>query len=221
MQPPMDKSLPRNSSRRSTSTSRPSTQVDRIAGYLRWQESIASICGAEAERLSARKKSAEGRVSRLKNMLLHFMLRRGLKKLDGEARGNRASAELGGFAGRGRSAQDRRVLLRAIHRLHEDRNAGADLPIAGRGPKGRLEAQLAEDGWQVNGSAIRAAIVNGSEVAGARLVKGHHIRIRLGNSLAPTDWSADNSGERGCRCTLQESRSHSDCSGSCGVSGEN
>ena len=47
------------------------TKVDRIAGYLRWQESIASICGAEAERLSARKKSAEGRVSRLKNMLLH------------------------------------------------------------------------------------------------------------------------------------------------------
>jgi hypothetical protein len=42
----------------------------------------------------------------------------------------------------------------------------------------RLEAQLAEEGWQVNGSAIRAAIVNGSEVDGARLVKGHHIRIR-------------------------------------------
>ena len=60
------------------------SKVDRIAGYLRWQESIASICGAEAERLSARKKSAEGRVSRLKNMLLHFMLSRGLKRLEGE-----------------------------------------------------------------------------------------------------------------------------------------
>ena len=42
----------------------------------------------------------------------------------------------------------------------------------------RLEAQLAEDGWQVNGSAVRAALANGAEVAGARLVKGHHIRIR-------------------------------------------
>jgi hypothetical protein len=60
------------------------SKVDRIAGYLRWQESIASICGGEAERLSARKESAEGRVSRRKNMLLHFMLSRGLKRLDGE-----------------------------------------------------------------------------------------------------------------------------------------
>jgi hypothetical protein len=44
--------------------------------------------------------------------------------------------------------------------------------------RGRLEAQLADDGWQVNGSAIRAAIVNGNDIDGARLVKGHHIRIR-------------------------------------------
>ena len=42
----------------------------------------------------------------------------------------------------------------------------------------RLETQLAEDGWQVNGSAVRAAIVNGTEIAGTRLVKGHHIRSR-------------------------------------------
>ena len=42
----------------------------------------------------------------------------------------------------------------------------------------RLETQFAEDGWQVNGNAIRAALANGAEIAGARLVKGHHIRIR-------------------------------------------
>ena len=42
----------------------------------------------------------------------------------------------------------------------------------------RLEAQLAEDGWEVNGSAVRAAIANGTEIDGVRLVKGHHIRIR-------------------------------------------
>jgi DNA repair exonuclease SbcCD ATPase subunit len=62
------------------------SKVDRIAGYLRWQEAIASICSSEAERLSARKKAAEGRVSRLKNMLLHFMLSRGLKSSKESAR---------------------------------------------------------------------------------------------------------------------------------------
>ncbi|MDL5051759.1 hypothetical protein QQ054_37780 [Oscillatoria amoena NRMC-F 0135] len=41
-----------------------------------------------------------------------------------------------------------------------------------------LEAQLKTEGWQVNGSAVRAAIVNGVPVEGARLVKGHHIRLR-------------------------------------------
>src|SRR5207249_7151859 len=60
------------------------TKVDRIAGYCRWQESIAGICGEEAERLSARKRAAERRVNRLKDMLLAFMMSRGLKKLEGE-----------------------------------------------------------------------------------------------------------------------------------------
>jgi DNA repair ATPase RecN len=38
------------------------TKIDRIAGYWRWQESIAEICGKEAERLEARRKAAEGRL---------------------------------------------------------------------------------------------------------------------------------------------------------------
>src|SRR5438094_10388561 len=57
------------------------TKVDRIAGYWRWQESIATICGQEVERLSTRKRAAERRVvDRLKEMLLTFMLPRGLKR---------------------------------------------------------------------------------------------------------------------------------------------
>jgi hypothetical protein len=58
--------------------------VDRIAGYWRWQDSIAEICGKEAERLAARKKAAEGPLDRLKGMLLAFMLFHGAKKLEGE-----------------------------------------------------------------------------------------------------------------------------------------
>ncbi len=154
------------------------TKVDRIAGYLRWQESIASICGAEAERLSARRKSAEGRVSRLKNMLLHFMLSRGLKKLEGDRAAiglqpnSAASLVVDDPLKIGECFFERSIgftkteLQELIYQL-----PAGDL-------RGRLEAQLADDGWQVNGSAIRAAIVNGNDIDGARLVKGHHIRIR-------------------------------------------
>ncbi|MDA8218632.1 MAG: siphovirus Gp157 family protein [Dehalococcoidales bacterium] len=153
-------------------------KVDRIAGYLRWQESIASICGAEAERLSGRKKAAEGRVSRLKNMLLHFMLSRGLKKLDGERAAiglqpnSAASLVVDDPLKIGECFFERSIgftkteLQELIYQL-----SAGDL-------RDRLEAQLAEDGWQVNGSAVRAAIVNGTEIDGVRLVKGHHIRIR-------------------------------------------
>lgn len=154
------------------------TKVDRIAGYLRWQESIASICGGEAERLYARKKSAEGRVSRLKNMLLHFMLSRGLKKLEGE----RAAIGLQPNSAASLVVDD----PLKIGECFFERSIGFtktelqeliyQLP-AGK-LRDRLEAQLAEDGWQVNGSAVRAAFANGAEIAGARLVKGHHIRIR-------------------------------------------
>src|SRR5439155_11967885 len=60
------------------------TKVDRIAGYWRWQESIARICGEESDRLSVRKRAAERRVNRLKDMLLAFMISRNFKKLEGE-----------------------------------------------------------------------------------------------------------------------------------------
>ena len=154
------------------------SNVDRIAGYLRWQESIASICGAEAERLSARKKAAEGRVSRLKNMLLHFMLSRGLKRLEGE----RAAIGLQPNSAASLVVDDPLKIGECFFERSIGFTKTEMQELIYQLPAGelsdRLEAQLAEDGWQVNGSAIRAAFANGAEIAGARLVKGHHIRIR-------------------------------------------
>jgi hypothetical protein len=42
----------------------------------------------------------------------------------------------------------------------------------------RLETALTADGWEINGSAVRFAITNGSNIFGVRLVKGHHVRLR-------------------------------------------
>jgi hypothetical protein len=153
-------------------------KVDRIAGYLRWQESIALICGTEAERLSARKKAAEGRVTRLKGMLQHFMLSRDLKRLEGE----RASIGLQQNSAASLVVDD----PLKIGECYLERSIGftkTELQeLVYQLPDGDLrkglEAQLKTEGWQVNGSAVRAAIVNGVPVEGARLVKGHHIRLR-------------------------------------------
>jgi DNA repair exonuclease SbcCD ATPase subunit len=154
------------------------SKVDRIAGYLRWQEAIASICSSEAERLSARKKAAEGRVSRLKNMLLHFMLSRGLKKLEGE----RAAIGLQPNSAASLVVDDPLKIGECFFERSIGFTKTEMQELIYQLPSGelrdRLETQFAEDGWQVNGNAIRAAFANGAEIAGARLVKGHHIRIR-------------------------------------------
>lgn len=154
------------------------TKVDRIAGYWRWQESIVRICGEEAERLSARKKAAEGRVNRLKNMLLAFALARGLKKLEGEkaAIGLQANGtaslviddpvQIGERFFENSIRFTKTELQEIIYQLAE-----GDL-------RRRLETILSGDGWEINGSAVRFALTNNSTVSGARLVKGHHVRLR-------------------------------------------
>ena len=111
-------------------------------------------------------------------MLLHFMLSRGLKKLDGE----RAAIGLQPNSAASLVVDD----PIKIGECFFERSIGFtktelqeliyQLPVGEL--RDRLEATLTEDGWQVNGSAIRAAFANGAEIAGARLVKGQHIRIR-------------------------------------------
>ena len=154
------------------------TKVDRIAGYWRWQESIARICCEEAERLSARKKAADGRLNRLKNMLLAFMSSRGLKKLEGE------KAAIGMQA----NGMPSLVIDDPVHigeRFFENsiRFTKTELQeivyqLAEGELRRRLETILSADGWEINASAVRSALANNVTVSGARLVKGHHVRLR-------------------------------------------
>jgi hypothetical protein len=153
-------------------------KVDRIAGYWRWQESIARICGEEAERLTARKKVAEGRVNRLKGMLLAFMMSRGLKKLEGEK-------TTIGMQANGMPSLVIDDPVQIGERFYESslRFTKTELQeivyqLAEGELRRRLETILSGDGWEINGSAIRSALVNSAEVSGARLVKGHHVRLR-------------------------------------------
>ena len=154
------------------------TKVDRIAGYCRWQESIATICAEEADRLSVRKRAAERRVNRLKDMLLAFMMSRGVKRLEGEKaaiglQGNSmASLVIDDPLQIGECFFEKNVRFTKTE-LHE-----IVYQLADGQPRCRLEAVLTADGWEINGSAVRFAITNGSNVSGAKLVKGHHVRLR-------------------------------------------
>ena len=154
------------------------TKVDRIAGYWRWQESIAEICGKEADRLEARKKAAEGRLGRLKNMLLAFMMARDLKKLEGEKAAigmqanGMASLVIDDPLQIGESFLENTIQFTKTE-LQEIAYQLADGEL-----RRRLESALSGNGWEINGSVVRFAITNNSLVSGARLVKGHHVRLR-------------------------------------------
>lgn len=154
------------------------TKVDRIAGYWRWQESIAGICGEEAERLSARKRAAESRLNRLKGMLLAFMRSRGLKRLEGEKAAiamqinSTASLVIDDPLQVGERFYESTITFTKTE-LQEVIYQLADGEL-----RRRLEAALRGDHSEINGSAVRFAITNNSAVSGARLVKGHHLRLR-------------------------------------------
>lgn len=153
-------------------------KVDKIAGYWRWQESIAEICGKEADRFGARKKAADGRLSRLKNMLLAFMMARGLKKLEGD----KAAIGMQSNSATSLVIDDP---LQVGERFFENdvRFTKTELKeivyqLAEGELRRRLEASLKGDGWEINNSAIRYAIANAVTISGARLVKGNHVRLR-------------------------------------------
>ena len=152
-------------------------KVDHVAGYWRWQQSIADISSKEAERLTARKKAAENRVTRLKGFLYAFMMARGIKKLEGEKsdigmqRNSTASLIVDDPLQIAERFFERNVrftkteLQEIVYQLAEGE------------VRRRLELTL-KDGWELNGEAVRAALVNHEAVAGARLVTGSHVRIR-------------------------------------------
>jgi hypothetical protein len=154
------------------------TKVDRIAGYWRWQEAVAAICADEAERLSARKRAAERRVNRLKEMLLAFMMPRGLRKLEGEKSTIGLQSNSMPSLVIDDPLQVGECFFQKTLRFTKTELQELVYQLAGGQLRQRLEAALMASGWEVDISAVRFAITNGSHISGARLVKGHHVRLR-------------------------------------------
>jgi hypothetical protein len=136
------------------------TKVDSIAGYWRWQESIAAICGQEVERLSARKKAAEGRVTRLKNMLLEFMTTRGLKRLEGDKTSVALQANSSASLVVDDPLQIGDGFLESAIRFTKTELQEIVYQMTDGELRWRLELALEAKEWEINNSAIRAAIAN-------------------------------------------------------------
>jgi hypothetical protein len=125
-----------------------------------------------------RKKAAEGRLGRLKDMLLAFMMARGLKKLEGEkaAIGMQANG-MASLVIDDPSQIGERYFENSI-RFTKTELQEIAYQLADGELRRRLENTLSGNGWEINSSAVRFAITNNSLFSGARLVKGHHVRLR-------------------------------------------
>ena len=148
-------------------------KIDRIAAYLRTQQRKASIASEEAQRLQHRRRSAEQRVSDVKQMLIYFMRCRGLKRLEGELNtirlqtNSQASLQIDDWE----LPQEFCLHTGSIpHRLFKE--TLEYLPVGLRGEF--LQAMI---NTQPNTQLVRDALLRGETVAGAKLERRSHIRI--------------------------------------------
>lgn len=116
-------------------------------------------------------------MTKLKGFLFAFMMARGIKKLEGEKsdigmqRNSTASLVVDDPLQIGERFFERSV------RFNKTELQEIVYQLAEGEVRRRLELAL-KDGWEVNGEAVRAALVNREAIAGARLVTGSHLRIR-------------------------------------------
>ena len=149
-------------------------KVDRIAAYVRANELKARAAKDESIRLSARQKSAENRVLQVKSMLAYYMQARGLKRLEGQLNTVRLKKN-----GQPSLRLDPLTLPQeyqqtTITMAHRDWSQVLDLITV---PELKERLQSAVVIVEPNKELIRQDLVAGSEVPGASLFKGEHIRF--------------------------------------------
>jgi transcriptional regulator with PAS, ATPase and Fis domain len=149
-------------------------KVDRIGGYIRANENVASCCKLEADRLSKRGRAAANKVDRVKSMLMYFMKTRDMLSLEGTlftARICKNSADTV-------TVTDKDAIPAAYRRHDAKIDGGAWESILGLLPK-ELQTVLESSArdFSVNLEAIKAAKFQGVQVPGAEVKRGEHLRI--------------------------------------------
>ena len=151
-------------------------KVDRIANYLKAQESFAELARREEERLSARRKSAENRAKGLKSFLSFWLLSRGFKQLKGRLN----TITLSKNSVDTLTIEGDAVIPDRFHKVTVQMSWDDWAIVLGCLAESPLRERLARaDGVQreLNRSHLQEAVAGGTVLPGVRLVRGHHVRI--------------------------------------------
>lgn len=151
-------------------------KVDRIAHYLKAQESLAELAKKEEERLHARRKSAENRAKGLKSFLSSWMLSRGLKHLKGHLN----TITLSKNSADTLVIDDQAAIPDRYHKVTVQMSWDEwtfVLSCIAEGPLRERLAGTAETQKELNRPHLQQAIEGGVVLSGVRLVRGHHVRM--------------------------------------------
>jgi hypothetical protein len=154
-------------------------KVDRIADYLKAQKEEANLAQREAERFQARYRAAEARERRLKQMLVWFMVTRGVRKL----RGALNTIGLQANSAPSLIVQEESHIPHSFYRAKIDLTWPEWSQVVEALPPGALKDRLCDpDGKFVQKELQRAilsdALAQGESIPGVTLVKGSHVRLR-------------------------------------------
>ncbi len=151
-------------------------KVDRIANYLKAQESFADLAKREAARLEARRKAAENRAKGLKTFLCFFMASRDLKRLQGALN----TITLASNSAETLVLDEAAHVPDMFHKVSAEATWNEWEEILAALPAGPLRERLTgENGVhrELDRPRLSEALKAGVTVAGARLVRGQHVRI--------------------------------------------
>jgi hypothetical protein len=150
-------------------------KVDRIGRFLRRMEAREQFCRSEAARLGDRARAAACKVERTKNMVLHYLMSRDLRSIEGREFTLRAQKN----SQESVRITDEATLPGAFHRI-DARISGvlwetvlANLPD----DLARMLESAVEES-RPDTDTIKAAIQREEKVPGAELRRGWHLRIK-------------------------------------------
>jgi len=151
-------------------------KVDRIANYLKAQESFADLAKREAARLEARRKAAENRVKGLKTFLCFFMASHELKRLQGPLN----TITLASNSAESLVLDETAHMPDTFHKVLAEVAWNEWEEIMAALPDGLLRERLTGGNGvrrELDRARLAEALKAGVTVSGARLVRGQHVRI--------------------------------------------
>ena len=149
-------------------------KVDRIGRFVRMMEVREQYCRSESVRLTGRARATAGKVERIKNMVLYYLLSRDLKKIEGYQFTLRAQ----------KNSQDsvRITDEAAVPKSYSMIDARIDgvvwetvLSLLPDELSKSLESSVQET--RPNADAIKAATLRQEQVPGSEVRRGWHLRV--------------------------------------------